>query len=459
MKTILIVDDEPDILWALSNVLKEKGFFPIMAQNGKEGLKKLEEEQPDLAVLDIRLPDMNGIELLKRMKSKEQDLLVIMFTAYGEINSAVEAIKLGAFDYLNKPIANEELLLVIERAFKTKNLNEEVKFLRQRLHEKIETKDILGKSKVMKNVFNQIKQVSPTDLTVILQGESGTGKEVVAHFIHQKSLRKNKPFIIVDCSTIPESLVESELFGYEKGAFTGADKRKLGYFELANEGTIFLDEIGNLPSSTQAKMLRVLEERTIQHLGGKKVIKINVRIIVATNFTLEEAVRKGCFREDLYHRLNQFIIFLPPLHNRKEDIIPLAQYFLKEANMELHKQINCFSPEVLKLFNQYSWSGNIREMKNVIKRAVLLAEETIFPRHLPERFQLLSPASKEFTSRDKGIIISESLNLKQAIEQLEKKVIKKVLQEVAGNKVKAAKVLGIDRKSLYNKMKKFGFKM
>ncbi len=459
MKTILLVDDEPDILWALSNVLKEKGYFPITAQNGKEGLKKLEEEQPDLAVLDIRLPDMNGIELLKQMKKKEQDLLVIMFTAYGEINSAVEAIKLGAFDYLNKPVANEELLLVMERAFKTKNLNEEVKFLRQRLHEKIETKDILGKSQVMKNVFRQIEQVSPTDLTVILQGESGTGKEVVAHLIHHKSLRTNKPFIIVDCSTIPETLVESELFGYEKGAFTGADKRKLGYFELANEGTIFLDEIGNLASSTQAKMLRILEERTIQHLGGKKVIKINVRIIVATNFPLEEAVRKGYFREDLYHRLNQFIIFLPPLHNRKEDIIPLAQYFLKEANTELHKQINCFSPEVLKLFGQYSWPGNIREMKNVIKRAVLLADETIFPRHLPERLQLLFSASEEFTSRDKGIIISESLNLKQAIEQLEKKVIKKVLQEVAGNKVKAAKVLCIDRKSLYNKMKKFGFKM
>lgn len=459
MKTILLVDDEPDILWALSNVLKEKGYFPITAQNGKEGLKKLEEEQPDLAVLDIRLPDMNGIELLKQMKKKEQDLLVIMFTAYGEINSAVEAIKLGAFDYLNKPVANEELLLVMERAFKTKNLNEEVKFLRQRLHEKIETKDILGKSQLMKNVFSQIKQVSPTDLTVILQGESGTGKEVVAHLIHHKSLRTNKPFIIVDCSTIPETLVESELFGYEKGAFTGADKRKLGYFELANEGTIFLDEIGNLASSTQAKMLRILEERTIQHLGGKKVIKINVRIIVATNFPLEEAVRKGYFREDLYHRLNQFIIFLPPLHNRKEDIIPLAQYFLKEANTELHKQINCFSPEVLKLFGQYSWPGNIREMKNVIKRAVLLADETIFPRHLPERLQLLFSASEEFTSRDKGIIISESLNLKQAIEQLEKKVIKKVLQEVAGNKVKAAKVLCIDRKSLYNKMKKFGFKM
>ncbi|MCK5534357.1 sigma-54-dependent Fis family transcriptional regulator [bacterium] len=459
MKTILIVDDEPDILWTLSNVLKEKGYFPITAQNGKEGLKKLEEEQPDLAVLDIRLPDMNGIELLKQMKKKEQDLSIIMFTAYGEINSAVEAIKLGAFDYLNKPVANEELLLVIERAFKSKNLNEEVKFLRQCLHEKIETKNILGKSQVMKNVFSQIDQVSPTDLTVILQGESGTGKEVVAHLIHQKSLRKNRPFIIVDCSTIPESLVESELFGYEKGAFTGADRRKLGYFELANEGTIFLDEIGNLPSSTQAKMLRVLEERTIQHLGGKKVIKINVRIIVATNFPLEEAVRKGCFREDLYHRLNQFTVFLPPLHKRKEDIIPLAQYFLKEANTELHKQINCFSPEVLKLLGQYSWSGNIREMKNVIKRAVLLADETIFPRHLPERFQVLSSASEEFISRDKGIIISESLNLKQAIEQLEKKVIKKVLQEVSGNKLKAAKVLGIDRKSLYNKMKKFGFKM
>ena len=459
MKTILIVDDEPDILWALSNVLKEKGYFPITAQNGKEGLKKLEEEQPDLAVLDIRLPDMNGIELLKQMKKKEQELSIIMFTAYGEINSAVEAIKLGAFDYLNKPVANEELLLVIERAFKTKNLNEEVKFLRQRLHEKIETKDILGKSQVMKNVFSQIEQVSPTDLTVILQGESGTGKEVVAHFIHQKSLRKNRPFIIVDCSTIPESLVESELFGYEKGAFTGADKKKLGYFELANEGTIFLDEIGNLPPSTQAKMLRVMEEKTIQHLGGKKIIKVNVRIIVATNFPLEEAVRKGRFREDLYHRLNQFTIFLPPLHNRKEDIIPLAQYFLKEANTELHKQINCFSPEVLKIFEQYSWSGNIREMKNVVKRAVLLAEETIFPRHLPQRFQVLSSASKEFISSDKGIIISESLNLKQAIEQLEKKVIKKVLQEVTGNKVKAAKVLGIDRKSLYHKIKKFNLEV
>ncbi len=459
MKTILIVDDEPDILWALSNVLKEKGYFPITAQNGKEGLKKLEEEQPDLAVLDIRLPDMNGIELLKQMKKKEQELSIIMFTAYGEINSAVEAIKLGAFDYLNKPVANEELLLVIERAFKTKNLNEEVKFLRQRLHEKIETKDILGKSQVMKNVFSQIEQVSPTDLTVILQGESGTGKEVVAHFIHQKSLRKNRPFIIVDCSTIPESLVESELFGYEKGAFTGADKKKLGYFELANEGTIFLDEIGNLPPSTQAKMLRVMEEKTIQHLGGKKIIKVNVRIIVATNFPLEEAVRKGRFREDLYHRLNQFTIFLPPLHNRKEDIIPLAQYFLKEANTELHKQINCFSPEVLKIFEQYSWSGNIREMKNVVKRAVLLAEETIFPRHLPQRFQVLSSASKEFISSDKGIIISESLNLKQGIEQLEKRVIKKVLQEVAGNKVKAAKVLGIDRKSLYHKIKKFNLEV
>ncbi len=297
-----------------------------------------------------------------------------------------------------------------------------------------------------RDTYSQALQVAPTELTVILEGESGTGKEVIAHFIHRKSRRREKPFITVDCGTIPESLMESELFGYEKGAFTGADKKKLGQFELAQHGTIFLDEIGNLPSSSQAKLLRVLEERTIQHLGGKKEIMIDVRVIAASNIPLSHLVRDGKLREDLFHRLNQFSLSIPPLRERKEDIIPLGRCFLKESNRELCKNVQGFSREVEELFLTYSWPGNVRELKNVVKRSVLLAEEKILLPHLPHS---LIPSGERST-------VEEPSTLPEATEKLERRLIREALINAKGNKAKAAKMLDIDRKTLYIKMEKYG---
>ncbi len=448
MRKILIIDDERDLCWSISNVLEKAGDHPVCSHTGRNGLKRLKDFSPDLVILDLNLPDINGMDLLKKIKDFDQDIPVIILTGYAEIRSAVQAMKWGASDYLGKPFDNQELLLAIEKAIQEERLKREVDILRRYVARELDEKIIFGKGPVIASLLNQVKQVAPTDMTVILQGESGTGKEVLARFIHRYSHRRERPFVTVDCGAIPETLAESELFGYERGAFTGADRKKIGQFELAHEGTIFLDEIGNLPAAIQSKLLRILEEKKVQHLGGKRDIEVDVRIIVATNLDILMAVKEGRFREDLYHRLNEFTLHIPPLRERREEIPILARHFLREANNELGKNIQKFSPRVWPLLENYAWPGNIRELKNVVKRAVLLSEGLILPEHLPSG--IYSPSTHAPYSGKEGTL------LKRATSGTEKETISRVLQQVRGNKTQAARLLGVDRKTLYNKLKKYG---
>ncbi|MEK7241892.1 MAG: sigma-54 dependent transcriptional regulator, partial [Planctomycetota bacterium] len=381
-KKCLIVDDMQDIHWVLSKVLEEGGYQPISASNGREALEKIEKTQPEAILLDIKMPEMDGIDLLKEMKERQWGIPVIILTAFGEIQGAVEAMRLGAHDYLTKPFDNQEVLLRVQKALKERERQEELDALKSQLGERINLSELIGYSDAIKKVFGQIRCVANTGFTVVLYGETGSGKELVARAIHNLSPRKDRNFVTVDCGSIPEPLLESELFGHEKGAFTGAYSTKEGQFELANKGTIFLDEIGNLPLLMQNKLLRVLQEKCIHRVGGKRDIKINIRVIVAGNERLEDLLTQNRFRRDLYHRLNEFTIEIPPLRERKDDILLLSQHFLELTNKELDKQVKGFTEEAIEHLLLYPWPGNIRELKNVVRRAVLLTSGLIEPKHL-----------------------------------------------------------------------------
>jgi DNA-binding NtrC family response regulator len=449
VERILIIDDDKDLRFNLSSILKDEGYDVLAVEDGREALKAVQRNCPNLALLDIRLPTMNGMEILEKLKRMDKDLIIIMLTAYAEVKDAVKAMKLGAFDYITKPFDNEELALIIKNALRTQYLSKEVEVLRKRLGEQASICEVMGESPAIKKVLKQVEIIASTNMTVILQGASGTGKELIAQMIHQKSLRKDKPFVAVDSGVIPETLVESELFGYEKGAFTGADDRKEGKFEQANEGTLLLDEITNLTDGIQMKLLRVIQERRLQHLGGKKDIKIDVRIIVATNTNLSELVRSGKFRDDLFHRLNEFQINLPFLRERKEDIPILAKYFLNEANTELNKKIKGFSSDAMKFLLNYSWPGNVRELKNVIRRAVLLAESDSIElsNFSTDNLKLTEAAIKATKTLDKGISFDE------ITQEFEKDLIKRALEQVGGNKLRAAELLRMNNKTFYRKLK------
>ena len=461
MKRILIVDDDKDLRFNLSCILKEEGHEVIAASDGKQALNALAENVPDLVLLDVRLPGIDGVELLEEMKKIEKNLPIIMLTAYSDVKSAVKAMKLGAFDYITKPFDNEELILVIKKALHTQSLSREVEYLRKKLDQApVSIEETMGDSPQIKQVLKQVEIIAPTNMTVILQGESGTGKELIAKLIHEKSLRKDKPFIAIDCGAIPDTLVESELFGYEKGAFTGAEERKEGKFEQANGGTLFFDEITNIPNSIQMKLLRAVQERKFQHLGGKKDISVDVRIIVATNINLSEAVKIGRFRDDLFHRLNEFHIDLPSLRERKEDLPILTKYFLHEANKDLNKKVEGFSGEVMRFFLNYHWPGNVRELKNVIKRAVLLTDsKDITPACLTlnNGHHTTQPHLQPDDSAS-----NEGASLREAKEksagQIEEKMIKEAMVKAGGNKTKAARILKIDRTTLYSKINEFQIK-
>ncbi len=457
MERILIVDDDKDTQFILSEILKAEGYETTTAGDGKRAIKEVENSSPRLVLLDIKLPGMDGIKILEEMKKIDKDLIIIMLTAYGDVKDAVRAMKLGAFDYIAKPFDNEEIVLIIKKALQTRSLSKEVENLRRMVGEKMAVTEVTGESPQMKRVLNQVKIIAPTNMTVILQGESGTGKEVIAQMIHQNSLRKDKPFVAIDCGAIPETLVESELFGHEKGAFTGADARIEGRFEQANGGTLFLDEINNLSDTIQMKFLRVIQEKRLQRLGSKKDIKIDIRIITATNINLFEAVRAGKFRNDLFHRLNEFDINLPPLRERKEDIPVLAEYFLDETTRELDKKIKGLSADTRKILLNYHWPGNVRELKNAIRRAVLLADsDYIGPVHL----------SLSNAGLPNGLDFKEDLQrgdslkgiTKKATKKIEEEIIKQVLAKAGGNKTRAAKILKIDRMTLYSKIKEFQLK-
>src|ERR1035437_498329 len=447
MKRILVIDDDPTFCTMLKTFLTNKGFAVREAFSAAESLKAMRLEQFDIALCDFRLPDKDGLELLKDIRLLKPKLPVIIMTRYADIRVAIRAIKMGAYEYVTKPINPDEILAAIRGALE--KAEEENDTTAAQAPHKSNFHYVSGASKTSSKVERYIDLVAPTSMSVIIQGESGTGKEYVARMIHQKSKRSDKPFMAVDCGALSKELAGSELFGHVKGSFTDAINEKQGQFELSNGGTLFLDEIGNLPYEIQLKLLRATQERRIRKIGGNKDIPVDVRIIVATNEDLSDAVKKGTFREDLYHRLNEFKIDVPPLRERHNDIRVFASHFLELANGELNKSVKSFSPDVLDLLHSYSWPGNIREMKNVIKRAVLLAsDEQITLECLP--VEMVSAITESETS------YPITTDLKVIAEQNERTVIISTLEKVHYNKSKAARMLNIDRKTLYNKLRQYG---
>ncbi len=441
-RQILLVDDEKGLRDILSKILRKEGYGVITACDGQQAIDKVKNYHPALTFLDLKMPGMDGIETLSKIRKFDDESIIVILTAYGTINSAVKATKLGAYDYITKPFQQEKIKILIQNALGTSSLREKVDYLQSQVRERYKFKKIVGTGKKMQIIYDLIGKVAPTDITVLLRGESGTGKELLAQAIHLHSSRKANPFVAIDVATLPGSLVESELFGYEKGAFTGAEAKKLGKFELAQGGTIFLDEIGNLPLDIQMKLLRVLEEREIERVGGKTKIKLDTRLIVATNTDLEKAIKEGTFREDLYYRINVFPIDLPPLRERREDIPLLIDYFLKEFRKRYNKKVKDFSSEVMKKFLNYDWPGNVRELKNTIESAALLSNGIIQVKDLPVHLQ-------------KTGVEEEGDSLKETAQQAEKEIIVRTLEKNNWNKAKTAKVLKIDYKTLYNKIKQY----
>jgi len=476
--SVLIIDDEVDMCEMLSHVLNQAGFRTYAAHDGNTGIELFNKELPNVVILDLRMPGMNGMDVLKQIKHAGVETPVIIISAHGEIKSAVEAIKHGAYNYFNKPFNNEEVVLTVEKALEERAMRQEIRMLKTQLSFAMPLYEQMGNSAEIAKVNESVGCVAPTNFTVVLYGETGSGKELIAQSIHNRSPRCDKPFVVVDCGSIPETLIESELFGFEKGAFTGADQKKGGQFEIASGGTLFLDEIGNLPKSMQGKLLRVLQERRIRRLGSNKEIDVDVRVVVAGNERLEYLVESGHFRMDLYQRLNEFCIEIPPLRQRKDDIVFLCKRFLDITNKELNKNVRGITKEALEILLTYNWPGNVRELKNVIRRAVLLADNIIEPKHLliktQEQKQQASPASEQIASaanREADHTVSLDLDINngkdfslrdmvaKCVEHTEKKLITTVLKRTGGNKSQAAKILKIDYKTMHYKVKNYGIKI
>lgn len=470
---VFVVDDMKDICWTMSNFLRQNGITAITTQDGNKAVEIVSKESPDAVLLDLKMPAIDGVDVLKQIKKANANIPVIIITAYGAIKSAVEAVKLGAYDYISKPFDNDEVLITLMRAINDYKQKQEISHLRSQLEKITPLPEFMGSSPQIEKVFEQVKCVAPTDFTVVLYGETGSGKELLANAIHNNSPRRNGNFVVIDCGAIPDTLIESELFGYEKGAFTGANTTKKGHFELASGGTLFLDEIGNLSKSMQNKLLHAIQERRIRRVGGKNFIDINIRVIVAGNEKLEDLVKTGRFRQDLYHRLNEFSIEIPPLRKRKADSSFLCRRFINITNIELNKQVRGISQAAMELLHAYDWPGNVRELKNVIKRAVLLADDLIEPEHLPPTIAH-SPQSPTIKTPHKGgedqpprtrfsparSGFNKDLSLreivKKSVNDIERKVIIEALIQAGGNKSKAAKMLSIDYKTMYYKVKEYG---
>jgi len=454
MKTILIVDDEVSVIKSLRFVLKED-YNVIGTNNGKEALQIIEKEHIALMILDIRMPDMDGMELLRRLQAMRDDLGVIMLTAVNDIKTIIKAVKLGALDYIVKPFKHEEIKLVVQKALQYKNLKREVNFLRLEYKNRSVNQIIYGQSKLMEDVIGIISRISRVNSTVLIRGESGTGKELVARAIHFDSERRNNPFVVVSCPNLTGELLENELFGHEKGAFTGAYERKLGKFEIAEGGTLFLDEISEISLALQAKLLRVLQEREFSRLGGNSLIKTDVRIIAATNKDLEEKVKEGKFREDLYYRINVVPVYLPPVRERKEDIPILVEHFYNVFRKECNAMSQFISQEAMRLLREYDWPGNVREIKNVMERTVALHgnEPILLPSHLPVEMSGISSALNNVKPKSQT---KTKLSLDEAVQQLEKQLIKQALRECNGIKSRVAKQLGTTRSIIQYKIKKYG---
>jgi two-component system response regulator AtoC len=447
---ILIVDDDLTELNCLEHFLTKSGFKCVSTTHSSEALELTSLERPDIVVTDLNMPGRNGMDVLNAVKRIDSNIVVILQTGYGTINSAVKAMKSGAFDYLQKPFSSEQLLETIERAAHGLNSSAHSLDRSMQIDEAYRFDDIIGQSEAMKKIFKKLVKIAESDANVMIYGESGTGKEMVARCIHAHSKRKLKQYIPVDCVALPETLLESELFGYEKGAFTGASGRRIGKFEVANGGTIFLDEIGLMSQMTQAKLLRVLQEREFERVGGNDLVKVDVRVISATNVDLEEAVKNGTFREDLFYRISVFPIRLPSLRERKEDIPLLAAHFLEKYCTQEKKAIEGIAPDALELLMAYSWPGNVRELENAIERATLLATTVdISPKDLPNSVRAIGEKK----------IYEKDATLSSWIEKLEEDALRQALLECEGNISKTAKKLGIGRATIYRKAKKYGLPM
>ncbi len=458
-KKVLIIDDDGDICLLLERFLNKKGFDAAHTRTGEEAMILLKKHQYEVVLCDYRLPDATGLEMIQRIKIVNPEAIIIIITGYSDVRTAVLTLKQGAYEYVTKPLYPDEILLTINSALRNKSnqvTDSSSKTSVKKRDRSVEKTFVKGKSKQAETVQKHIELIAPTDMSVIILGETGTGKEFVAKAIHQKSNRKEAAFIAIDCGALPKDLAGSELFGHVKGAFTGALSDKKGSFELADGGTLFLDEIGNLSYDNQIKLLRVLQERKIKKLGGVKDIDIDVRIIVATNEDLKKAVKKGTFREDIYHRVNEFKIELSPLRERKGDIMIFANHFLRIANQQLDKDVFGFDEEATECLRNYYWFGNLRELQNVVKRAVLLASgDYISLECIPN--EIVSPDYTELeTEGSEGI---DATNLKSAHASAERQVIINVLEKTGNNKTKAAEVLNIDRKTLYNKLKAYNIKL
>lgn len=449
---ILLVDDEPHILELLSVALEDEEYRILLANNGKEALTQLKKEQPQVVLLDIRMPNMDGVQVLRQIKKTNKAMSVIMMTAYGAMETVLEATKLGAYDYLTKPLDLERIKVLIRRALEAQKLSQEVTSLRSKVEDKYKLENIVGKHPRMFEVYKMIGRVMDNKATVLILGETGTGKEVVARAIHFNGFLKDGPFIAIDCASLPQDLLESELFGHEKGAFTGAVAQKMGKFESADQGTLFLDEIGNLTGATQVKLLRFLQERKIERVGGTKPIELDVRIIAATNLDLEKTVQEGSFREDLYYRLNVVTMPLPPLRERRDDIPLLVEHFLQKFKSESKGKEKYVPPETMNLLMRYEWPGNVRELENVIERAAVLGKtESILVEDLPSRIQKVASGQELEVSLDK-------IPFEQRVENFEKKLIIDVLEKTNWIQTKAAELLGTSRSIVKYKMKKYGIK-
>ena len=442
---LLIVEDEETLSESLQRVLSKDGYEVDAVNSAEAALKNLEEAAYDLVITDITLPGIDGIELLRRVREKFSDQIVIIMTAYASIETAVGALRGGAYDYVIKPIIHEEIKRIVRNALRERSLMAENVILRKQIEERYDFEKIVGESKEITSVIEEIKKIANSRSNVLLLGETGTGKELVARAIHFNSARQDKPFVPINCSAIPENLLESELFGYVKGAFTGAIGSKRGLFEEAKGGTVFLDEIGDLSQQLQAKLLRVMDDHEIRPLGGVQSRKVDIRFIAATNIDIVKAVREGLFREDLYYRINVVSITLPPLRERKEDIVILAKHFLEKYSQEIGKPVKFIDEQVLRLLMDYSWPGNVRELQNIIERAVLITESnTLFPEHLPEGI------------RTSDTFVSQAFNDTLTIENYTKEFI--LRYQPHHTEQKLAEMLGITRKALWEKRKRWGIK-
>ena len=440
---ILVVDDEELQREMLGGFLQKEGFSVSLADSGETALKLCQDEFFEVALIDLKMPGMDGIELLSNLKEINPEIQVIVITAHGSIETAVEAMRRGAFHYVNKPVDLEELKINVKKALENQKVLSENRFLKEQLEEKYKDLKIIGESKAIQEVLSTVTRVAKTDSTVLIRGESGTGKELVARAIHALGDRASQRFISLSCAAIPETLLESELFGYEKGAFTGATRRKEGRFELADAGTLFLDEIGDLSLETQVKLLRVIETQEFERLGGKETIKVNVRIISATNQDLEKKIKEKSFREDLYYRLNVVSIFIPPLRERKGDILPLVEHFIQKYKQKTGKNIQGITTEAKDILLSYPWPGNIRELENAIERAIVLG-----------RGEAIDKSDLAYLSFQK----TEQFPSDFSLRELEKSQILKVLEKTGRNLTQAAELLGIHRNTLRLKMKEYGIK-